>query len=68
MNNGISGVDEAVVIVSREAEVFAGEIAAKNPHASLKMLIENREVEMQLQCLPEAEFGLMRIAGTDENV
>ena len=52
MNHRIGRVDQAVVIVLSETEVRRGEIAAEDPHPRLKILVEPREVQVELQGLP----------------
>ena len=61
-------MDEPVIVVRGETEAFASQITAEDPDPGLEMLIETREVKMQLQRLPEPEFGLVRIAGANQHI
>ena len=68
MDHRIGGVDQAVVVVIGEAKVRRGQVAAKDPHARLKVFVESREIQMQLQGLPQAARGFLRIAGAHQQV
>ena len=68
MDYGIGGVNQAVIIVCGEGKVRRGEITAKNPHASLKMLVKLRKIQVQLQTLPQSESRILLIAGTDQQI
>src|SRR6185312_1297232 len=68
VNDRISGVDQSIVIVARESETFVGQVTAKNPNPRLQVLVERFEIEMQLKCVPEAVFSLMRITRANQQV
>src|ERR1700730_12113484 len=68
MDHGICSVDQAIIIVGGEAKARRSEITAKDPHAGLEMLIKSREIQVQLQSLPQAEGSLLRVAGADQQV
>src|SRR6476660_3188901 len=68
MDHRIGGVDQPVVVVFAPSEARRGEVAAEDPHAGLEMLIKSREVQMQLQSLPQACRSLLRVAGTNQQV
>src|SRR5580693_5580000 len=49
MNDRIRRMDQSIVIIPGEAKLRLSEITAKNPNPSLQLLVEAREIEMQLQ-------------------
>jgi len=54
MNDGVSGIDQGVVLVIRKAEALAGKVSAKNAHAGIEVVEEFGKLEMKLQRLPKA--------------
>ena len=68
MDDRIRCVQQAVVIVLAKSEIRISEISAENSDPSLQMFVKSREVEMQLQRLPQPDFSLMRIARSNQNV
>ena len=68
MDYRIRGVDQAVVIIGREAKALAGKITAKNPDAGLQVFVKKLEIQMQLQATPKPVLGLMRITRPHQQV
>jgi len=68
MNDGIAGVNQSIVIVPTQAEVRIGNIPAKDPDSCLQILIETRKAHVQLQGLPQAYFGFVRVARADQHI
>ena len=68
MNHRVSGVNEAVVIITIQAKLRRCDIAGKDPYARLQMLIEAREIHVQLKALPQPRGGFLRIFSADEHV
>src|SRR5207247_173319 len=68
MNDGIGGVDQAVVVIAREAKLVGGNISAKNADSRLQIFVEEFEIQVELQSLPETFFGLARIASAHQQV
>ena len=68
MNNGVSGVSQAIVIVLAQAKESIGKVAPKNPDAGLQKLVEAPEVHVELHGLPEAHLGFMRILATNQEI
>ena len=68
VDDRIRGVNQAVIVVVGEAEVRRGQVAAKNPHTRLEVFVEAREIQMQLQGLPQAAGSLLRVAGAHQQV
>ena len=48
MNDGIGGVDQAVVVIAREAKLVGGNISAKNADSRLQILVEEFEIQVEL--------------------
>src|SRR5437773_5589231 len=61
MNDGISSVDQAIVVISRQSKALFRQVAAKNADTRLQVLVKRFEIEMQLKCAPEAVFSFMGI-------
>src|SRR6478752_1980074 len=61
-------MDEAIVIVLTEAKVRRGEVPAKDSHARLEIFIEPREIQMELERLPQSSRGFLRIPGANQQV
>ena len=61
-------MDQAVVIIGGEPKALAGKITAENPYASLKVLVKNLEIQMQLQATPQPVLGFMRITRPHQQV
>ena len=68
MNNRIRGVHQAVVLVATQAETGRSQVSAENAYSSLKKLVEARKLQVQLQRLPEAQFGIARVASPHQQV
>src|ERR1044071_10398604 len=47
VNDGVRGMNEAVVIIARESKQWGREITTKNPNAGLKELVEPGKFEVQ---------------------
>src|SRR5271170_6582957 len=61
-------MQQAIVVVPRQSKLRAGEVSAKNSHSRLQVLVKPGKIQVQLQCLPEANFGLMSIARADQQI
>ena len=61
MNHRVSRVDEPVVSIAVQTKLRSRQIANKNSNARLQMLVEAREVHVQLHGLPQSHFGITRI-------
>ncbi len=48
MNNRIGGVDQAIEIVSAQAETWKSNVAHEDSHLRLQVLVKERKVQMQL--------------------
>ncbi len=68
MDHRIRGVNQAIVIVVGEAKVRRSQVAAKNSHPGLEVFVESRELQMQLQRLPQPARRFLRIAGANQQV
>src|SRR5690348_6264962 len=54
MNDRIRGVNQGVVLIVRQSESFAGQIAAKDTHARTKVLVELTKPKVKLERGPQA--------------
>ena len=68
VNHRVGGVHQAIVVILRQPELRRGQIAAKNSHPRLQVFIEAREVQVQLQRLPQTHLGFVSIARPDQQV
>ena len=68
VNHRIGGVDQSIVIVPAKTESCPGQIPTKDPDARLQIFVETREVQMQLQRLPQPNFGLVRVARAHQQI
>lgn len=68
MDDRIGGMKETIITVAIQAELRVGQIAAKDSNPGLEKLIKALEAHVQLESLPEADFGLMRVSGAHQDV
>src|ERR1700722_17827106 len=61
-------MNQAIVVIPRQPELSIGEIAAKDPDARLQILVEAREVQMELQGVPQTQFPLVGIARPHQHI
>ena len=67
MDHRVSGVDQAIVVFIGESKVRRSQVAAKDSHARLKIFVEPREIQMQLQRLPQTARSFLWVAGRPDH-
>ncbi len=68
MNYRIRGVDQAIIVIFAQTKMGRGQITTENPHASLEIFIKSREIQVQLQRLPQTTGRFLRVAGADQQI
>ena len=66
VNQRVGRVHKLLILVSRKSKSLAGQIAAKNPHASGEKIAEFGKFKMQLERLPQALAGFLLALGTHQ--
>ena len=61
VNDRIGCLHQSAVIVVWETELPTGKVATEDVNAHVQVVVETREVQMQLQCVPETHFGFVRV-------
>jgi len=68
MDHRVGSVNESIVIACFEPKLGRGQITAKDPNARLQIFVESGKWQVQLQGLPEPQFGVTRIAAADQQI
>src|SRR5207244_7087827 len=65
VNHRIGCLHQPAVIVVCETELRTGKVATKDVNARVQVVVETREVQMQLQGVPKTHFVLVRVMSTN---
>src|SRR5882762_9082222 len=68
MNHGVRRVNQPVIIVMTESEPRGCQISGKNSYSCLHIFIKEREVEVQLQRLPQPQLGFAQVTRPHQKV
>ena len=68
MNDRVSGFYKFALFIIGEAELRAGQIAAEDSDTRMKVVMETREIHVQLQTLPQPQFGFVLGLGPDQQI
>ena len=65
---GVSGMDQAIVVIPIQTKLRSREIAGEDADAGLQVLVEARKVEVQLHRIPQATGSFLRVLAAYEEV